>query len=124
MISSDGLQRRPDLLDAVPYSLQSRPDLLDAPITIIPSFIASTAPATQNGVSKMSTVLQHSDLDTSNRLDRLPDLPPPGPLPELLPNRLADPLPDPLPVIVRVFHVMRRTLEFQAGGITGIGYLM
>jgi len=36
LISSDGLQRRPDLLDAVPYNLQSRPDLLDAPITSTP----------------------------------------------------------------------------------------
>ena len=36
---------------------QCRPDLLDAPITIILIFIDSAAPATQNGVSKMSTVL-------------------------------------------------------------------
>ena len=32
-------------------------DLLDGPITIIHVFIDSAAPATQNGVSKMSTVL-------------------------------------------------------------------
>jgi hypothetical protein len=39
---------------------QCRPDLLDAPITILSIFIDSIAAATQNGVSKMSTVLQHS----------------------------------------------------------------
>ena len=54
LISSDGVKRRPDLLDA--------------PITIIPIFIDSAAHATQNGVSKMSTVLYHLDVDTSNRL--------------------------------------------------------
>jgi hypothetical protein len=36
---------------------QCRPDLLDGPITIILIFINSEAPAIQNGVSKMSTVL-------------------------------------------------------------------
>ena len=48
--------------------LQHRPDLLDASITNLPISIDSAAPATQNGVTKMSTVLYHSDLDTSNRL--------------------------------------------------------
>ena len=48
--------------------MQRRPDLLDAPITILSIFIDSAAPATQNGVTKMSTILYHSDLDTSNRL--------------------------------------------------------
>ena len=52
--------------------MQRRPDLLDAPITILPIFIDSAAHATQNGVSKMSTVLYHLDVDidvdTSNRL--------------------------------------------------------
>jgi len=42
LLSSDGVKRRPDLLDA--------------PITIIPISIDSAAHATQNGVSKMSTV--------------------------------------------------------------------
>ena len=37
--------------------MQRRPDLLDAPITIIPILTDSTAPATQNGVAKMITVL-------------------------------------------------------------------
>ena len=50
LISSDGVKRRPDLLDA--------------PITIIPISIDSAAPANQNGVSKMSTVLYHLDVDT------------------------------------------------------------
>jgi hypothetical protein len=36
---------------------QCRPDLLDAPIMIILIFIDSAAPATQNGASKMNTVL-------------------------------------------------------------------
>ena len=49
--------------------MQRRPDLLDVLVMIIHSFMDSAAPATQNGVSKMSTVLNHSDLDTSNRLD-------------------------------------------------------
>jgi hypothetical protein len=57
LISSDGLQRRLDLLYAVPYSLRSRPDLLDAPIPVLLILTTSTAPATQNGASKMRTVL-------------------------------------------------------------------
>ena len=36
---------------------QCRPDLLDAPITILSICTDSIAAATQNGVSKMSTVL-------------------------------------------------------------------
>ena len=46
-----------DLQKVVTRVQERSPDLLDAPITIIPIFIDSTAPATQNGVSKMSTVL-------------------------------------------------------------------
>ena len=49
--------------------MQRRRDLLDAPMTILHIPIDSAAPATQNGVSKMSAALYHSDLDTSNRLD-------------------------------------------------------
>ena len=41
----------------VPYSLQRRPDLLHAPIPILFILTDSAAPATQNGVSKISTVL-------------------------------------------------------------------
>ena len=44
--------------------MQRRPDLLDAPITILPIFIDSAAHATQNGVSKMGTVLYHLNVDT------------------------------------------------------------
>ena len=43
------------------HGVKRRPDLLDAPITIMPICIDSAAPATQDGVFKMSTVLQHSD---------------------------------------------------------------
>ena len=67
LISSDGLQRRPDLLKAVQrrpdllkavtYSLQSRPDLLDDPTSILPISSHSAVPASENRVSKMSTVL-------------------------------------------------------------------
>ena len=38
-------------------TMQRRPDLLDAPVSILPISIDSAAPATQNGVSKMSIVL-------------------------------------------------------------------
>jgi hypothetical protein len=40
--------------------------LLDAPITILLIFIVSAAPATQNGVSKMSTAMhQHGRVHTT-----------------------------------------------------------
>ena len=45
MPSADSLQRHPDLLQAVPYSLQSRPDLLDDPTSILPIPSDSAAPA-------------------------------------------------------------------------------
>ena len=44
--------------------MQRRPDLLDASIRNLPICIDSAAPATQNCVTKMSTVLYHSDQDT------------------------------------------------------------
>ena len=50
--------------------MQRRPDLLDAPVSILLISIDSEAPASQNGVSKMSNDLHHSGLDRLNILDR------------------------------------------------------
>ena len=69
LISSHAMQCRPDLWNAVPYSLQSRPDLLDDPTSILPISSDSAAPASENRVSKMSTVLYPSRLHKSHRLN-------------------------------------------------------
>ena len=53
-------------LSALIACMQCGPDLLDGPITIIPVFIDSAAPATQSGVSKMSTAIhQHGRVHTT-----------------------------------------------------------